>query len=268
MTPKTTLLKRGSAHFHRPGDRTDLFPNHFNRRWRSAKPGEFLCAEGRRPALIWGCEGYRKFNLVLSVTVARGDQSPGRSLVICLLPGVLSLPPPPLRLTLSHTHHLASPLKWDTSPRQQRGWRHWPWGECERLGGGAAQKGRESWGNSCEVRAMNRKEDRGQKKNRQTSLRHPCHWRGCVCLWIYSCLFVHPFLGEFLWPVIRLCPAGGEGWRGGGAALSPAPVSPATGTKKTGRTSSLCRRKCPGYVRIIRSGVLANSQKKTTRRRL
>lgn len=47
-----------------------------------------------------------------------------------------------------------------------------------------------------------------------------------------------------------------------GEALSKAPVSPATGTEKTGHTSSLCRRKCPGYVRIIRSGVLANSQKK------
>ncbi len=36
-----------------------------------------------------------------------------------------------------------------------------------------------------------------------------------------------------------------------GKALSTAPVSPATGTKKTGHTSSLCRRKCLGYAGII-----------------
>lgn len=41
MTLKTTLLKRGSAHFHWPGDRTDLSLNRLNQGWRSAESGNF-----------------------------------------------------------------------------------------------------------------------------------------------------------------------------------------------------------------------------------
>lgn len=273
MTPKTTLLKRGSAHFHRPGDRTDLFPNHFNRRWRSAMSGKFLCAEGRGPALIWGCEGYRKFNLVLGVTAARGNKNPDQSRVICLLPGVLSLPPPPLRLTLSHTHHPASPLKCETSPRQQKGWRHWPWGECERSGrGGDAKKaGRVGETVVRSERWIESKiEDR--KKGRQTSLCYPCYWHGCVCLWIYSCLFVHPFLGEFLWSVIRLCPAEGEGWRGGGGGGSLQGTSfPSDRNRKDRPYQFTLQEEVPGLRedhKIRGSCEFTKKEKKPTHRRL
>lgn len=100
-------------------------------------------AEGQQPgffprprAFSRGHEGHRKSNLVLSATAAHGNKTLTElllSLVVsCHLPGKFSPPPPPslfvllLLFTLSHSHHPASPLKWDTSPRQQKGWWHQP----------------------------------------------------------------------------------------------------------------------------------------------
>lgn len=129
MTPKTTLLKRGSAHFHWPGDRTDLFLT------------TLTCAEGQyslRFSLCWGLasssclrsRGSREVQPGTQCHSSLCQQDSDQSLVIYLLPGLLLPLPPPL--TLSHTHHPASLLKWKTSPRQQKGWWHRSWGQWEK----------------------------------------------------------------------------------------------------------------------------------------
>lgn len=125
MTPKTTLLKRGSGHFHRATECTDLFFNHLNQHWSSEEGWEFLYVKGQSVQLLSEVTVATGSSSWSSVSVQPVATNSDRSVVICLPPGTLSPPPPPLLplpLTLSHTHHPASPLKWDTSPRQQKGW--------------------------------------------------------------------------------------------------------------------------------------------------
>lgn len=204
MTPKTTLLKRGSAHFHRPGDRTDLFLNQCNQLWRSANPGNFLsqtCVQlvsgvmGATGSLASSSVSHKSMATQLwpayhllftawharpalttsTTTTSLSSSSSSSSL------DTLSHPSPckstKVRYIPKATEAMVTLALKGVREMSEKMWR-----------GGVGYR------NSCEVRVMN-KEEGTRNKNRQTNRCYPfsgpCYWHGCICLWIYPvCLYI------------------------------------------------------------------------------
>lgn len=177
-----------------PAGHADLSLNRFNQGRRSARSGNFspwswpLCSSYLRSqatgSSAWPSVSWQPTETKPSLLSSIHHLAHSHHLLL---------------LTLSHTHHPLSPLKWHASPRQRKRWRQWPCRDWERSGGKC--KG------SCRVwEAVVRSERWIEDKtdNRRSNRCVACTWHSSICLWIYSGLFGYPFLGEFLWSALSL----------------------------------------------------------------